>query len=53
MVILNLINIRVVNYSKTLIDLIDFALQFQIEFAGHKSCVIPLGEPVNKEKCGN
>ncbi len=28
----------------------EFALQFQIEFAGHKSCVIPLGEPVNKER---
>ncbi len=28
----------------------DYALQFQIEFAGYKSCVIPLGEPVNEER---
>ncbi len=28
----------------------EFALKFQIEFAGHKSCVIPLGEAVNKER---
>ncbi len=28
----------------------EFALQFQIEFAGHKSCVIPLGEPVNENR---
>ncbi len=28
----------------------EFALQFRIEFAGHKNCVIPLGEPVNKER---
>ncbi len=27
----------------------DYALQFQIVFAGHKSCVIPLGEPVKKD----
>ncbi len=28
----------------------EYALQFHIEFAGHKSCVIPLGEPVNKDR---
>ncbi len=34
-----------------LLNIVDeFALQFQIEFASHKSCVIPLGEPVNDER---